>query len=126
MQSKYTETIPNLNCDLEFQIELIGEDLLLIITGSQPHLGGVSLAQPYKKPEHPTTSATTSSLGCYSHQDQELTSYCAKTLSKALDRVVVAVGGLHIDFLSKDGLNEVWNCAKKLTQKIINDFKSLR
>ncbi len=121
---KFKEPLSQPETALIYEVLLVGEDVLVLVTGPSPHLGGVSFAQPYKKEGRKTVSATVSSLGRFEHQDHELTAFCAKHLSKELERAIVVVGGLHIDHLSKGDLDAIWVAAERLNKRVIKEIRS--
>jgi hypothetical protein len=121
--TKFVETISKIDKDLVFETTKVGNDLFVLMTGPAPHLGGVSLAQPYKKEMRESITSTVSSLGRYGHQDQELTAFCARQIAKSLNCTVIVAGGLHIEQLSKEGLKNIWTAAKKIIKNIIKNFE---
>ena len=57
---------------VEFCFALLNQDILIIISGPNPHAGAVSLADPYEKILQDNStfiSASTSSLSKYHHKD---------------------------------------------------------
>ncbi len=123
MQKSYELPIKELNATLQLTMISVGSDFLGILQGPNSHIGGVSLASPYKKPHWDQASASVSSISEPGHQDVRLTQKIASKLAKTLATCVVIVGGLHIDNLSSQGLDQIFESTDKLIDEILRDLK---
>ncbi|MFQ5979776.1 MAG: hypothetical protein ACE5OZ_16725 [Candidatus Heimdallarchaeota archaeon] len=97
---------------------LIGEDLLVVLSGEGRHIGGCSLAEPYTSQDR--KNANISSISCKGHQDIEITRLIAQKVSKQLERVVAVVGGIHVDNASKKEINQILANAQTLGDRLID------
>ncbi|MHA2105389.1 MAG: prenylated flavin chaperone LpdD [Candidatus Hodarchaeales archaeon] len=106
---------------IDFCFTLLDRDILIIISGPNPHAGAVSLADPYEKILQDNSSfisASTSSLSKYRHKDSDFTSILSKGIAKEFNRTTVVVGGIHIDNISKETIKEILALPKLLIEKI--------
>ena len=123
MQKSYEFLIKELDVTLQLTMISVGSDFLGIIQGPNSHIGGVSLASPYEKSDRDKASVSLSSISEHGHQDVRLTQEIASKLAKELTTRVVIVGGLHIDNLSSQGLNQIFASSNKLIEEILRDLK---
>ena len=86
--------------------QLIGPDILLILTGGdQPHLGGVVLCEPGKKSQVIIRGT---------HKDHIVLQPLAEAACKKYNTTIVAVGGIHIDNASEEDIDQVIKNCKEL------------
>lgn len=97
---------------------LIGEDLLIVLSGEGQHIGGCSFAEPYMSKE--SKSATVSSISRKEHQDIEMTRLVAQEVAKQLGVVVIAIGGIHIENATKEEIKQILGNARSLSDRLIN------
>ena len=120
------------NFRLQGSMYLLGNDLLVVITGMQDHIGSITLAQQYSATINPNIrtknaedgtgkriSASISTLTQYHHRDDQLLTEFARNLSQKLKRVVAVIGGIHIDNISTDDIRILSEMMKELQLKII-------
>lgn len=96
--------------------QVIGEDLLVVLSGEGQHLGGCSFAEPYLSKQ--SQSATVSSISRKGHQDIELTRLVAQEVSKRLEVVVVVVGGIHIEHATKAEITRILENSQQLGSRL--------
>lgn len=86
-----------------------GHDLnVSVCGGTLHHVGAVSLAVY----EPARSSATVSTVTVFAHRDDQISSYMAKELSRAIKCTVCVSAGIHIDSPSADELELLRkNCA---------------
>ncbi|MHA2365867.1 MAG: prenylated flavin chaperone LpdD [Candidatus Hodarchaeales archaeon] len=106
------------------KILVIGNELLILLTGPGEHLGAVSMAEPYIK-ENKNNSASVSTITQTGHRDNEITSELARSISKAINHCVVVCGGIHIDQINSKQLNEIKLAIKNIAKQIIQKFNDL-
>lgn len=82
----------------------IGEDLLLLITGGEAHIGAVATAYTSTRREAVVETETVCVPG---HKEAELADGFAKELAERLGRTVTVVMGIHYDHLSREELKEL-------------------
>lgn len=97
---------------------MMGEDLLVVLSGEGQHIGGCSLAESYRSKG--AEAANVSSISRHGHQDIEMTRMIAQKVSKRLGRVVVVVGGIHIDNASKTEINQILANVQTLRDRLVD------
>jgi len=103
---------------------LIGEDLCVIISGGDsPHIGCVTLSVPRPSlADSRIISATTSVLNLIGHKDDEAAKYVSHMLSSELNKNVVVTCGIHLDNITKEEINIIFELLKELTEKLIQKY----
>ena len=134
MKNIGNEEVTNEKSDLNLQTSLfmLRNDILIIISGINEHIGSVTLAQPYEAPINPNIkakhelrkdkkriSASISTLTQFHHRDDQLLAEFARHLSQQLNRVVAVVGGIHVDNISKNDIEIITTMFGELEGKII-------
>jgi gallate decarboxylase subunit D len=90
---------------IKFRSFDIGNDLLIIITGGDEHIGAISL---YDKDSFSTMTKK-------GHKDNVLTELVAKMVYNRLKKDVAVICGIHIDNASKDDIKKIIDNTKKET-----------
>lgn len=94
-----------------------GSDLCVAVGGgTAAHVGAVSLA--VYEPER--DSATVSTITVFSHRDDAVSSFMAKTLSQALKCTVSVSAGIHLDSASPEEIENLSANARECCQKLIS------
>ena len=75
----------------------IGEDLLIIITGGEEHIGGMSLLE----------NNSFTSISKENHKDTFVTKMIAPIIYNALQKDVLVVCGIHLDDATKEDIDAV-------------------
>ena len=84
----------------------LGIHLLYVLKGGQnPHIGGVVLCEPGKKPQ-------VIPLG--SHKDHLVLQPLAETACEKYDTTVIVVGGIHVDNATKQDIEIILRNCKEL------------
>ncbi|MHA1839083.1 MAG: hypothetical protein ACTSVM_04250 [Candidatus Ranarchaeia archaeon] len=120
-----TESVDGLDADICIKVTLVGDDLLGLLTGPNPHLGAISMGEPYTRDDANLNSACVSTISRYMHRDGEITRRAAQRLAKALNRVVVVTGGLHVERLSSKGLLAIYDALDRLIERCASEMKSV-
>ena len=93
----------------------IGKDLLVIITGGDEHIGGVTLLE----------NSSFSTIGKENHKDKVISDMVAPIIYDTLKKDVLVVCGIHIDnAISKEIeilTNNAQECVKEFLKEI-NEF----
>jgi len=89
------------------QKQMLDEDLIYILGGGEkPHIGGVVLCHPDKKPEI---------MKLENHYDYLVLKPIAEKACKKYNKKVLALGGVHVDNASKEEIEIlVKNCKELL------------
>ncbi len=88
----------------------IGDDLVFILSGGErPHIGGVVIAEPRKKPR---------TVRLHGHYDDIVLQPLAEAACKKYKKKIVVVGGVHIDNATKKEIDVLVENCKRLAKKI--------
>lgn len=100
----------------------IGSDLSVTVFGGQePHIGCVTLSIPRPSLDNPDIiSSTTSVLNLTGHKDDDVAKYMSHMLSSRLKRNVVVTGGIHVDEIRPDEIEETRRIIKDITEEMTN------
>ena len=103
-----------------------GKDLVVVIGGGESHIGAVGVSFPTASIINDKLTVTTSIITLPSHKDDVVAKITGEKISKALERKVVVIAGIHFDNISKNDIDEILNCCELLTEKIIRYFSDMR
>lgn len=104
---------------LQMDISEIGSDLLVVITGGEAHIGGISLAQYHENENKKGSFTTTQSTLCvYGHKEGTISNFVSEALSKKTEKNVVAVVGMHWNGITQDEIE----CVNELLNQLIEKF----
>ena len=94
---------------------LIGEDILILITGGKEHIGGVSLVE----------NNSFSNMYKKNHKDNVISDMVAPFIYDSLKKDILVICGIHIDDATPDDIDTLINnakeCAEKFLKKVNND-----
>ncbi|WP_044351797.1 proteasome assembly chaperone 4 family protein [Dethiosulfatarculus sandiegensis] len=109
---------------LSAQIEEIGPDLLVIVTGGPlPHIGAVAAATPRKSLADPAKTSASTSVFCYvGHKEDEIARFLAQNLAARLKRKVLVTAGMHWENLTPEGISQVEAQTGELLTAILNSL----
>ena len=101
-------------------IFLDNNDVIVVVSGGEDHIGAISLAVPRPSLlDQNCLSATSSILTMIGHKEDELIKYVGEKVAAATKRNVAVIAGVHYEGLSLadlEILRELWT---SLTDKII-------
>lgn len=101
------------------QVDQVGDDLLVLLTGGKAHIGAVAIAQPRPSLHDPgQPSSTGSVITILGHKEDAVAKAMAETLSGRLGRNVVVVAGIHWDALTREGIATVMELCRRINEKI--------
>lgn len=101
-----------------------GDQLTAVVRGGErPHVGAVAVAVPRPSLRDPfKTSSTSSVITLLGHKDDEIARPVSERMSKALNRVVVVVAGVHVDRASRRDIEVLksnsFKCAAKAVPRL--------
>jgi hypothetical protein len=101
------------------QVDQVGDDVLVLLTGGRAHIGAVAIAQPrpsLRDPEQP--SSTGSVITLLGHKEDAVAKTMAEALSGRLSRNVVGVAGIHWDALTREDIAAVMELCRTINEKI--------
>ena len=98
-----------------------GEDLVIIIGGGKYHIGAVGISYPTASIiEEEKNTITTSVITLPAHKEDIVAKMFSEKVSKALNKKIVAVAGIHFDNISKDDIEKILEGCERLCEKVIN------
>lgn len=104
---------------LNIRGEYIGNDLLIVVRGGEPHIGTVVVAYP--RPSltgDGTMSVTSSVLNTIGHKDEQICRYLAEAAATRCQTTAVCLGGFHIDDIDVTQINAVMDAVHTLVAEI--------
>lgn len=106
------------------QIDIIGEDILVVITGGREHIGAIGIGQPRPSIQDPDKISSTSSVYTFiGHKEDVVVKELSENLSKRLNKKVVVIAGIHWDNLKKEEIEEILNLCRKIEVRILEEMK---
>jgi hypothetical protein len=103
MQPYHTAAIGHGRTRVELGVMFQGEDLLVTLANSGPHIGAVALSEYDAENSRVSTSVVTR-LG---HKDDALARMAAERISRATGRTICAVAGIHVERISNQEIQTV-------------------
>jgi hypothetical protein len=108
---------------LHAHVTVLGNDILVVVSGGAVHIGAVAMAQPRPSLADPQKTAATSSVYTYvGHKEDVTAKIMAEQLSKSLNKKVVVVAGIHWDNLTEEEIEIIVNLCHGITEDVINKF----
>lgn len=100
------------------KISRIGEDIHITLQGGEkPHIGCVVLAVPRPSLEgNGERSSTASVINITGHKDEMLCRQLAEQVAARENAVVVCCGGFHMDYITKEQIEEVRKAVEEISQ----------
>lgn len=99
--------------EVHLHFQEVGNDILLVITGGEAHIGAVSTAYPTEGSSEVHTTAIPG------HKEELLTADFALRASRWLNRTVTVVMGIHYDNLSRSEIEWVSELAERELEKFL-------
>lgn len=102
--------------EIEFDIQPVGDDILIVIRGGdKPHIGSCVLSVPRPSlANDKKISCTSSVLNLPSHKDENICRLVAESFCKKFNATVICTGGFHCDNLTQEKISEVVAACKFL------------
>jgi len=108
--------------ELHAQVTILGKDILVVLAGGVAHIGAVAMAQPRPSLADPRKAGATSSVYTYvGHKEDSIAKTMAEKLSKALNRKVVVVAGIHWDNLRDEEIENIVGMCREITEEVMNN-----
>ena len=106
------------------QVRIMGDDLLVVLSGGKIHIGAIAMAQPRPSLGNPDTISATSSVYTYvGHKEDVIVKAISEELSRELNRKTVVVAGIHWDKLALSDIKVITGICKRLTKKITGEVR---
>ncbi|MCX8110678.1 MAG: hypothetical protein N3D15_05470 [Syntrophorhabdaceae bacterium] len=110
--------------EIHAQINIIGDDVLVVITGGREHIGAIGIGQPRPSLQDPDKISATSSVYTFlGHKEDVVAKGLSENLSKGLNKKVVVVAGIHWDNLKKEEIEEILDICSKIEERILEEMK---
>ena len=95
--------------EIEFEIQPVGEDILIVIRGGEKsHIGSCVMAVPRPSlADNKKISCTSSVLNVVGHKDENICRMVAENFCKKFQVTAVCTGGFHVDNLTPEKISEV-------------------
>ncbi len=112
------------NVDLGFtnvtiRKELLGQDILLIVTGGAAHIGCAVLSVPRPSLFDPDRwSCTSSVLNVTGHKDETICRMLAESVSVKYRQNVICTGGIHIDRICPEQISKIIEAVQTVCAQI--------
>lgn len=102
----------------------LGDGLVFCIGGGdETHIGAISVTVPYRQKDN-EWSVSTSTITLPSHRDDVLTRIMTEKVAKATGKVVVAVGGVHLENATRNEIDEVVSNIEKLAERVAAELRT--
>lgn len=100
-----------------------GQDLQVICSGGQAHIGAVALASPHPPTDVADGEKMDGLLAVPGHREDMLAARMARRLADELNCVVCVTAGIHFDSITKEEIERVLNLADTLTERCLTRLK---
>lgn len=111
-----------LGCTITLTCEKLGCDLLISCTGGdKPHVGAISLAQPYAAADGHTT-ACSSSISAFAHREAQLSDKLASMAAKCTGCNAAVVCGIHFNSITPQRLEHLMQLCLELCSQAMEDI----
>lgn len=101
----------------------MGDDFCVLLYGGDlPHIGSTALSVPRPSLTGEGISATTSILNCIGHKDDVLAKLFAEKIAAKTNHVTVCVCGIHVDQLSFEDLQMLYDGCCQFLEDISHSF----
>ena len=107
-------------------VSILGDDILVVLSGGVAHIGAVAMAQPRPSIADPRKAGATSSVYTYvGHKEDIIAKAMSETLAKGLNKKVVVVAGIHWDNLKDEEIEAIVKICREITEEVMNRFPSI-
>lgn len=103
------------------EIRRLGSDYHILVSGGEcPHIGCTVLAIPRPSLDgNGKMSSTASVLNVTGHKDEDVCRYLAEKVSAGKNAVVVCIGGIHMDGITKEQIAEIVEAVRIIAVEIV-------
>ncbi len=96
----------------------IGDDLIIQIYNSSPHIGAVALGEY----DFRSTRASVSVITRVGHKDDLLAQKAAYTICKSTHKPVCVIAGIHLDNITQDEIRQIAENAEAAVGRFVNQL----
>jgi hypothetical protein len=105
--------------DLVLEHRIIGEDLVVTLTGGKAHVGAVAVGYYDRIPGHASSSVIT----LPSHRDDAIALDAARLISSVTHSTTVFTSGIHFENITVEEIEEVLAASNELINEFIGSLK---
>lgn len=99
---------------------LVGDDILVLLTGGRAHIGAVAVAQPRPSIKNAKKISSTSSVFTHvGHKEDVVAKAMSEELSRGLNKRVTVAAGIHWDGLESKDIELITRICGRITKRII-------
>ncbi|HOP85604.1 MAG TPA: hypothetical protein PLM71_02345 [Syntrophorhabdaceae bacterium] len=111
------------NFEINALVILLEKDVLIVISGGSEHIGAIGVAQPRQSIKDKDKISSTSSVYTFlGHKEDIIVKEMSEGLSKALNKKVVVVAGMHWDDLGEKEIEKIINLCERIKERIIEEI----
>ena len=111
---KIIKYLPRITLSLELQ--KIGDDLFVTLTGGKVHIGAAALAFYDLKADQAVCSVTT----VFGHRENEIALDGAERICNHTKKTVLFSAGIHLDNISRDEITEIQDACAEMIQDCLH------
>lgn len=104
--------------NIQIRQSKVGKDLTFLITGGEPHIGGVATAFWVDDKIQVTVTELPH------HKEGELAKECAETAARELGITVSVIMGIHIDNATKKEIEDIVQYVRKEMKEEVRKYKN--
>ena len=102
------------------QVSLMGNDLLVVLSGGNVHIGAIGMAEPRPSLRDSRKISATSSVFTYiGHKEDVVAKAMSEGLAKRLNKKVVVIAGIHWDGLKMEEVEIIVELCDRILKRII-------
>lgn len=105
--------------ELVLEQRIIGEDLVISLTGGKGHIGAVAVGYYDRIPGHASSSVIT----LPSHRDDAIALDAARRISSVTHSTTVFTAGIHFENITAEEIEEVLSASDELINEFIGSLK---
>ena len=105
--------------ELVLEHRIIGEDIVVTLTGGNAHVGAVAVGYYDRIPGHASSSVIT----LPSHRDDAIALDAARLISSVTHSTTVFTAGIHFENITGEEIEEVLSASKELIDEFVRSLK---
>lgn len=104
---------------LIFNVEKLGDDYLLSLTGGKEHIGAVAVGLFDEKSQRSSSSV----ISLPGHRDEQIALEGSKLVSKVTHKTTVFIVGIHIDDINAEEIRNIISVSGEMVKSFINYYE---
>ncbi|KXA98449.1 hypothetical protein AKJ39_02060 [candidate division MSBL1 archaeon SCGC-AAA259J03] len=106
--------------EVQLEVNVIGEDYLVTITGGKEHIGAVGTGAFHEESGRGYSSV----IAFPGHKDDRLAKKSSEEIAKKVKKNVVVVSGFHLENITPSEIDKVMKNTKKAVSRFISFIES--